>query len=132
MSKAYESLVELIETAAEEGVTIEVAERTAGAALLVMETLSSQLTFLDRETRMRKRGLKAIKSAVRLAETKKYDKKPTEGALDDAVNLDETVQKEEAAFDDSEVMTQEVERQFGIAKETHLYFRGLSKGAYSG
>jgi hypothetical protein len=97
-----------------------------------MESLSSQLTVLDKERRMRKRGLKAIKSAIRLEEVKSHDKKPTEGALDDVVNTSPLVQAEEEAFDEAEVFTNELERQFGIAKETHLYFRGLSKGQFNG
>lgn len=128
--KTYQDLVALIEATSEEGCTLEQAERTAAMSLGIMNSLSEQLKHQDKDRRMRKRGLKAIKSAVRMAEVKKYDKKPTESQLQDVVDTDELVMKEEQAFDDSEVDTEELERQYGIAKESHLYFRGISKGRF--
>jgi len=130
MINSYESLVEEIQKASEEGITIEHAERVAGKSLFVMNALSEQLTFLDKDRRMRKRGLKAIKSAVRVEEIKKFDKKPTEGQLEDAVNLNSLVASEEEAYDDAETHSAEADRQFGIAKESHLYFRSISKGTF--
>jgi hypothetical protein len=127
----YEQLVSEVEKASEEGVTLEHAERVAALSLSVMNTVSVALKEQDKDRRMRKRGLKAIKSAVRLEEIKNNPaKKPTEGQLDDAVNLNELVAGEEAAFDSSEVDTAELDRQFGIAKECHVYFRGIAKGRF--
>ena len=128
MNGQYKQLVDQIGKAANETVTIEDAERIAGFSLFVMNSLSEQLKTLDIERRMRKSGLKAIKSATRITETKKHDKKPTEGALDDAVNTNELVISEEQAFDDAEVETEETKRQYDIAAESHLYFRSLMKG----
>lgn len=130
MNKAYESLIQSIIKSSEEGVTIPEAERLAGTSLAIMAELSVDLREADKDRRMRKRGVKAIKSAVRMEEIKKHDKKPTEGYLDDTVNLSELVSGEEASFDDSEINKEELERQYGIVKEAHLFFRGISKGRF--
>lgn len=130
--KTYSDLLALIEISSEEGVTMEQAERGAGLALGVMNTLSGLLTEKDRDVRMRKAGLKAIKSAVRLEAVKNADKKPTEGALDDLVNTDEIVATEQDNFDSKEVEKEELERQYNIAKESHVYFRGIAKGRFEG
>jgi hypothetical protein len=128
----YETLVLEIQKASEEGVTMEHAERVAATSLFVMNALSERLTLLDKERRMRKRGLKAIKSAVRTEEVKRHDKKPTESQLEDVINLSPIVASEEEAFDNSDINADELERQFGIAKESHLFFRSVSKGTFNG
>lgn len=130
MNKAYESLIQSIIKSSEEGVTIPEAERLAGTSLAIMAELSVDLREADKDRRMRKRGVKAIKSAVRMEEIKKHDKKPTEGYLDDVVNLSTLVSGEEEAFDDSEINKEELERQYGIVKECHLFFRSISKGKF--
>lgn len=132
MSKSYDDLVKEIEKASDEGLTMEHAERVAATALFVMNSLSELLAGSDKNARMRKQGLKAIKSAVRQEEIKRHDKKPTEGQLDDVVNLDTLVQGEETAYDEAEVTRDELERQFNIARESHLYFRSVSKGSFGG
>jgi hypothetical protein len=128
----YETLVLEIQKASEEGVTMEHAERVAATSLFVIYALSERLTLLDKERRMRKRGLKAIKSAVRTEEVKRHDKKPTESQLEDVINLSPIVASEEEAFDNSDINADELERQFGIAKESHLFFRSVSKGTFNG
>lgn len=132
MIKTYKDLVSEIEKASDEGLTMEHAERVAATSLFVMNSLSEQLTGADKNARMRKQGLKAIKSAVRQEEIKRHEKKPTEGHLDDIVNLDTMVQSEENGYDDAETTRDELERQFSIAKESHLYFRSVSKGTFNG
>lgn len=126
----YETLVLEIQKASEEGVTVEHAERVAATSLFVMNSLSERLRDADKDRRMRKRGLKAIKSAVRSEEVKRHDKKPTESQLEDVINLSPIVASEEEAFDNSEVSTEELDRQFGIAKESHLFFRSVAKGSF--
>lgn len=130
--KTYQDLVSEIEKASDEGLTTEHAERVAATALFVMNSLSEVLTSADKNARMRKQGLKAIKSAVRQEEIKRHDKKPTESQLDDVVNLDKLVQGEEASYDDAEIERDELERQYSIARESHLYFRSVSKGTFGG
>src|SRR4051812_35006354 len=129
MNKHYDLLVLEIAKASDEGVTLDHAERVAGQALFVMNSLSEHLKELDKDRRMRKRGLKAIKSAVRMEEIKKHDKKPTESFLEDTINLSPIVASEEESFDNAEVETEEAERQYSIAKEAHLYFRSVSRGS---
>ncbi len=130
--KTYKDLLALIERTSDEGVTLEEAERAAAMSLGIMNTISESLKTMDKDVRYRKAGLKAIKSAVRLEEVKKFEKKPTEGALEDAVNMSVLVQGEQDAFDTSEVDKEELERQYSIAKESHIYFRGVSKGRFEG
>lgn len=130
--KTYQDLISLIEQASDEGVTMEQAEKAAAMTLGIMNSLSELLKLQDKDRRMRKRGLKAIKSAVRMEEVKKHDKKPTESALQDVVDTNEIVMSEEEAFDSSEVDVEELERQYSIAKESHLYFRGVSRGRFEG
>lgn len=126
----YEALVLEIQKASEEGVTVEHAERVAATSLFVMNSLSERLRDADKDRRMRKRGLKAIKSAVRSEEVKRHERKPTESQLEDVINLSPIVASEEEAFDDAEVSTEELDRQFGIAKESHLFFRSVSRGTF--
>src|SRR5207237_4885408 len=114
----------------EQGCTLEQAERAAALALGIMNSLSEHLKLQDKDRRMRKRGLKAIKSAVRMEEVKRHDKKPTESALQDVIDTSELVMGEEAAFDDSEVDFEELRRQYDIANESHLYFRSIAKGRF--
>ncbi len=130
--KTYKDLLALIERTSEEGVTLEEAERAAAMSLGIMNTISESLKTMDKDVRYRKAGLKAIKSAVRLEAIKSADggRKPTEGQLEDAVNMSEIVQGEQDAFDTSEVDKEELERQYSICKESHLYFRGISRGRF--
>lgn len=129
----YEELIQDIQQAAEGGVRVDRAELLAGKCLFIMNTISGELAKADKDRRMRKRGSKAIRSAVRLEESKKYDKKPTEGALEDFCNTNILVQNEEEAYDNAEVKKEEMQRQYDICNESHLYFRGISKvGSYNG
>ncbi len=130
--KTYKDLLALIERTSDEGVTLEEAERAAAMSLGIMNTISESLKTMDKDVRYRKAGLKAIKSAVRLEEVKKFEKKPTEGALEDAVNMSVLVQGEQNDFDSAEVDKEELDRQYSIAKESHIYFRGVSKGRFEG
>lgn len=128
----YEELLELIKLASEEGIGLDAAEKAAGKSLMVMNELSEQLKEADKDRRFRKRGVKSIRSAIRMEEVKKHDKKPTESALEDVLNTNEIVASQEEAFDTAEVGAEELERQFGIARESHLWFRAISKGTFNG
>ena len=128
----YTDLIEEILKAGDEGVTVQHAERVAAKALFVMNAISEDLARSDKDSRMRKQGVKAIRSAVRQEEIKKHDKKPTEGALEDVVNLDSLVQSEETGFNEAEIQTEKLTREFNISKEAHLYFRSVAKGTFNG
>lgn len=114
----------------EEGVTLEHAEKLAGKSLVAMSKVSDEIKVAGLDARMRKRGFKAIKSAVRMSEVKKHDKKPTEGQLEDIVNTDKLCMDEEEALDTAIENKEELERKFLIFKETHVHFRGISKGRF--
>jgi hypothetical protein len=128
----YQKLVEEITKASDEGVTIAHAEKVAALALVTMNELSELLTSSDKDRRMRKQGFKAIRAAILLNEIKSHEKKPTESVLEATVQLNDIVRTEETAYDTAEADTDELTRQFNIAKESHIYFRGASKGSFNG
>lgn len=125
----YETLIEQIEKAYNEGVTQSEAERLAAGSLLVMNDLSCRLIVTESDRRMKKVGLKAIRAAVRLEAAKSGDKKPTESIIDAMVDTNELVSETESGYDAAEVASQAADRQYNIAKESHLYFRSVAKGS---
>ncbi len=127
-----EKLKEKIVKAYESGVSMGEAERLAGEFLAAQITLSDELKVLDLDARMRKSGLKAVKSAVRQEELKKHEKKPTEGHLEDVVNLDSMVQTEQDALDTAEVQRDHIKNTLDITREGHIFFRGVAKGSFGG
>ncbi len=128
----YDELKAIIASVYESGITMPEAEKYAALFLQAQLSVSADLESADLDRRMRKRGLKALKSAVRTEaiRTAEGGKKPTEGVLEDIVNLDELVASEEKAFDEAEVKTEALERIFGIFKDAHIYFRGVAKGSF--
>ncbi len=128
----YDELKAIIASVYESGITMPEAEKYAALFLQAQLSVSSDLESADLDRRMRKRGLKALKSAVRTEaiRTAEGARKPTEGVLDDIVNLDELVAKEEASFDEAEVKTEALERLFGIFKDGHIFFRGVARGNF--
>lgn len=125
-----EKLKEKIVKSYEEGVSLDEAERLASEFLAAQLSIADELKVLDLDARMRKSGLKTIKSAVRQEELKKYDKKPTEGHLDDIVNLNESVQSEQLELDSAEVKRDYLKSVLDIFREAHVHMRGISKGRY--
>lgn len=128
----WDQLTDKIKAAYESGVTASEAEKLAAEFLHAQLTVSTELAKRDLDARMRKSGVKAVRSAVRTEEVKKYDKKPTESALDDVINLNSTVQTEQDALDTAEVERDELERLYDIFHESHIYFRGIAKGNFNG
>lgn len=116
-----------IEKAYSDSPTMEEAEKLAARFLSAQIKVAEELAIADLDRRMRKRGAKAIRSAVRTEETRKHDKKPTEGQLDDICNLSEIVQSEEEAFDSAEVDTELLKNYLNVFQEAHIYFRGIAK-----
>lgn len=130
--KYCDELEKNIQDAYEAEITMQDAEKLAAKFLGAMMQVNKFLRPAVLDSKMRKSGLKAICSAVRVAEIQKHDKKPTEGALDDAVNLEEVVQKEREAQDVAEADTEMLKNYMDIFKEAHVYFRGIAKGAQNG
>lgn len=130
--KMCSELTAIIQRSYEEGVTTEEAERLAGRFLHAQILVASELRQTDLDARMKKQGTKAVKSAVRQNEIAKFDKKPTEGALDDVVNLDELVQGEQRALDTAEVRVDELKNYLNVFNQAHHHFRAIAKGSFSG
>lgn len=128
----WEALIEKIKSSYESGITTVEAEKLAGEFLYAQIQVSTQLAKLDLDAKMRKSGVKAVRSAVRSEEVKKHEKKPTESALDDVVNLNEIVQSEQDKLDNAEVSRDELDRLFNIFKEAHIHFRTIAKGSFNG
>lgn len=127
-----EGLTKEIQASYEEGATLDQAEKLAGKFLHAMIQVSNELRTCDLDARMRKSGLKSIKSRVRTDELKKHDKKPTEGALDDVVNLSDIVQASQDEFDESEVERDLLSNYLMIFREAHMHYRAIAKGSFNG
>jgi hypothetical protein len=129
-----DELKQIIVDAYEINTTMMAAEKYAALFLSAQMEVSEQLRSSELDRRMRKRGLKAIKSAVRTEAIKSSSdgRKPTEGVLEDIVNLSSLVASQEEEFDTSEVNSEALERDYNIFREAHLYFRTISKGTFGG
>lgn len=126
----YKELTAIIQSAYESSVTIQEAEKLAARFLHAQIEVSEQLRGADLDARMRKSGVKALKSAVRMEEVRKHEKKPTEGTLEDVVNTNEMVTQEQEALDKSEVDRDLLSNYLNIFKDAHIFFRGVSKGRF--
>ncbi len=131
MNPFYSELEKEIIDSYESGTTLESAEKLAAKFLHAQLQVSSDLQSADLDARMRKSGCKAIKSAVRTAAISKQEKKPTEGQLEDVVNMDEMVMSEQKSLDEAEVLKASLERYYDIFREAHIFFRGVAKGRFN-
>ena len=119
-----------IQNAYEGGVTMDEAEKLAAKFLGAMMRAAARLRALDLDARMKKSGVKAVRAAIYLAEATKGEKKPSDVLIGAIVDSSKLVQDEQGGLDTAEVRRDELERYFGIFKEAHVYFRGISKGKY--
>ena len=124
------NLEDKISSAYNDGVTLEVAEKLAGEFLHAQIVVSNQLKTSDLDSRMRKSGLKAVRAAVYMATCSIADKKPTETMLENILNTNELVQKEQDSLDTAEVERDDLKRYYDIFREGHIYFRGIAKGKF--
>ncbi len=118
-----------IQSSYSEGVTLDQAEKLAGRFLHAQMQVSTELRKSDLDARMRKSGLKAVKAAVYTDTCSKADKKPTEGALEHLINMNELVSGEQDALDRAEVNRDELERLYSIFQQAHVYFRQIGRGS---
>lgn len=130
MSKEYKLLEAQIAKAYEGGLSLDESEKLAARFLRAQLMVSDELKATDLDARMRKATLKSLKSTVRLEEVGKHEKKPTEGALEDAVNTSKSVIEEQESLDLAEVNRDGLERYYNIFREAHIYFRGIAKGRF--
>lgn len=121
-----------IQTAYEEGVTLEQAEKLAAKFLYGQMQVSERLREAGLDARMRKSGVKAIRANIYLDAIRGVDKKPTEAALASMLDSHEVVQGEQEALDRAEVSKEELERLYDIFVNAHIYFRGVAKGNFGG
>lgn len=130
MNKRYQELTDKIKNTYEEGVTLEQAEKLAGEFLHAMLIVSEELRNADLDSRMKKTGVKAIKSAVYMEAATKTDKKPSDTFLDAVVNMDKLVMDEQKCFDEAEVEKDALQNHLNIFREAHLHFRTIAKGRF--
>lgn len=121
-----------IATSYEQGTTQEEAERLAAEFLGAQFKVAGLLANADLDSKMRRSGVKAIKAAVYMQKATEGDKKPSDVLLNAAVDLHEVVQSEQEAYDRSEAYSDSLERYYNIFRESHLYYRSISKGTFGG
>lgn len=130
LDKLCKNLEKKIQTAYEQGTSLEEAEKLAGEFLYAMLQVSTQLQVLDLDSRMKKTGLKAIRATVLLDEIRKADKKPSDTVLVALVDSNETVIAQQDLLDTAEVEHDRIERYYNIFLNAHIFFRGVSKGRF--
>lgn len=112
--------------------TLEEAEKLAIKMLYTQVEVGTQLRTADLDFRMKRSGLKTIKAAVYLEECRKADKKPTESTLEALVNTSPLVTDAQHSADYAEALKNQLENTLNVAREAHIFFRGLAKGRFDG
>ena len=130
MNDLYKKLEAKIQSAYEEGTTLEAAERLASEFLYAQIQVSQELQKLDLSARMRKSGVKAVRGAIYLDIVQKAEKKPTEAQIGAMVDTDEIVNGEQKALDEAESERDAMERFFSIFQNAHIHFRSVSRGKF--
>lgn len=121
-----------IKNAYEGNITVTEAEKLAAKFLQAQMVIARELETSDLDTKMRKSGLKSIKAAVYMDEAKKDAKKPSDTLLEHHINMNEIVLGEQSRFDEAESSRDLLQNYLNIFKDSHIFFRNLSKGSYSG
>ena len=130
LEKELTELKDIITKAYEEGVTIPQAEKLAAKTLVARMALADAIQTLDLDARMKKHGAKAIRGEVYLTEVKAHEKKPTESALESAVNLNDQVLEAETSFAEAETSKNRLSIYEDVVKDAHIYFRTIAKGSF--
>lgn len=131
-SQDLKNLEQKIQDSYEKGTTPEEAERLAAEFLHAQLRLAEEIKNRDLESRMRKSGLKAIRSALytKITAVGEGSKKPTEAAIDAMITSESVVQSEQDELDKSEVERDRLERYYDIFVNGHIFYRGIAKGKY--
>lgn len=127
-----EELTNQIKDSYEQGTTLEEAEKLAGKFLYAQIQVSEELKKSDLDSRMRKSGLKSLRSAIYIDAVSKSEKKPTEAALEAMITSDDVVIGSQNAFDTAEANRDSLERYYNIFREAHIHFRSIAKGSFGG
>src|ERR1700677_4305759 len=109
-----ENLSNKIKASYEENVTLDDAEKLAAEFLCAQIILSDKLRKCDLDAKMRKTGVESISAAIRLEASKAELKKPSEGALDAMVAVNELVQNERNSLSEAETERNNLQRYFDI------------------
>jgi len=128
--KLYKELEEEIQKSYESSITMQEAEKLAAKFLYAQMQVANELKNVDLDSRMRKSGVKAVRSAIYMKLATATDKKPSDVMLQSQVDLDEIVQKEQDELNKAEVEKELLERYLSIFKDSHVYYRQISKGSY--
>jgi NurA-like 5'-3' nuclease len=121
-----------IQDSYEEGVSTETAEKLAGEFLSAMIRLADEIKVQSLDARMKKSGVKALKSAIYLDIVQKSDKKPTESHITATIDSDTVIGESQNRLDCAEVSVDHLERYYDIFYNAHLHFRSIAKGKFEG
>lgn len=130
--KLQEKLEDHIKDSYENGISMLQAERLAGEFLYGQLVVSTELTKLDLDSRMRKSGVKAIRAAIYLEECQKEAKKPTESMLTAIIDSNVDVIQQQNELDQIESDRDELKRLLDVYSNSHIHFRTICKGAFGG
>lgn len=125
-----DELTKGIELSYSETPTINEAEKLASKFLHAEILLAQEFRLADLDARMKKSGLKAIKSAVYMEHATAQDKKPSDTFLQNVVDSSALVVRAQNDLDSAEVNVEYVKNYISIFKEAHIHFRGISKGRF--
>lgn len=132
--KNFKDFLEQLETKIkntyQEGISIDDAEKLAAEFLHAQMVVSTQLAKADLDSRMKKAGLKAVRSTAYMDILNSNEKKPTEAAIEASINTNKLVSTQQDDFDDAEVERDELQRYYQIFREAHIYYRGIGKGKF--
>lgn len=132
INKEFDLLLKAVTNAYEHGVTMDEAEKLAAKCLGVQLKIASELLVLDIDSRMKKNGMKASRAQIYLDLCGAADKKPSDTFLEHKVNLNSTVNASVDLYERASALFENLSLYLSIFKESHVYFRGVAKGNYSG
>lgn len=132
MSKTsfFDSLKQGITRSYEEGVTMEEAEKLAAKFLDGSIQVGEAIKVADLDRRMKKAGVKAIRSAVYLEAATQGDRKPSDRLLEAVVDSDKVVSDSQESFDIAEVEINYLSNLLDIFRESHIHFRTIARGRF--
>ena len=130
LTKLCLELETVVKNAYEKGVSLEEAERLAAKMLGAQMVIAKELEVVDLDSRMKKNGVKTIKAAVYMEELTKHEKKPAEGFLEHAINLNKLVGDEQSAYEKVDARKDALNTYLSIFREAHIYFRTVSRGSF--
>jgi hypothetical protein len=132
LQQIFDDLKESVTAAYNCGTTMEEAEKLAGRCLGAQLDIAKALSSTDLDTRMKKNGMKAAKAQAYMTEVGKYDKKPSDTLIENAVALDSMANKAVDLYETADAKKEELTLYFGIFKDAHIYFRTIAKGTFNG